>query len=214
MAAAGVGKRASIVLYSKALDVNSHQVRFVLAEKGVPVELVDITPDTSMASFAVINPYGTLPTLVDRDLVLHETNIIMEYLDERFPHPPLLPVYPVAKAKSRLRIYSINHDWYPLLHQIEQSNADQSTLAKQQLLSSLQSMGKLFSQHAFFMSDEFSLVDCCLAPLLWRLTMMGIDLEKQSKAVHNYAERVFKRASFKASLSDVERELQQTAVLA
>jgi RNA polymerase-associated protein len=121
-----------------------------------------------------MNPYGTVPTLIDRDLVLYESRIIMEYLDERFPHPPLLPVYPVARAETRKMMYRIEKDWYSLLLSTL-SEVDRQDIG-QQLLDSLVSLEPVFADKPYFLSDEFSLLDCALAPLLWRLPKLGIVL--------------------------------------
>jgi RNA polymerase-associated protein len=153
-----------------------------------------------------VNPYGTVPTLIDRDLVLYEANIIMEYLDERFPHPPLMPVYPVARAKTRLMMHRIEQDWYRLadLIMIEPENA----IVRQKLQDSLTSVAPLFETTAFFLSDEFSLLDCALTPLLWRLDSLGINLGQKGRAISQYAERIFARPCFKASLTETEEELR------
>jgi len=201
-------KRSVMTLYSGATDIYSHQVRIVLAEKGVSVDVLNVDVNNPSEDLIELNPYNTLPTLVDRDLVLYNANIIMEYLDERFPHPPLLPVYPVARARSRLMIYRIRHDWYTLMHRIEAGvDAD---VARKQLKDELLSLLPVFDNTPYFLSDEFSLVDCCLAPLLWRLPVLGIDMPSSAKALFNYMERVFSRDSFQVSLTETEREMQET----
>ena len=144
--------------------------------------------------------------------MLYETNIITEYLDERFPHPPLLPVYPVARAKSRQMIYRIERDWYPLLQQIESGlnnvkvtkPTESMHAAQKKLESSLASLAPLFAGKSFFLSDEFTLVDCCMAPLLWRLHRLDIKLAPMPSTIKEYEERLFKRPSFKATLNEVE----------
>ena len=157
-----------------------------------------------------INPYGTVPTLVDRDLVLYRSQIIMEYLDERFPHPPLLPVYPVARAKSRLMIARIDKDWYSLVEKIQFGDEEISQGARKQLQESLLSVVPVFMNSKFFLSEEFSLIDCCIAPILWRLPALGIELPAaKAKAIDAYAERVFERQAFQASLTDAEREMRE-----
>jgi RNA polymerase-associated protein len=158
-----------------------------------------------------LNPYNTVPTLVDRDLVLYDANIIMEYLDERFPHPPLLPVYPIARAKMRLLMFRIEQDWYSLVHKIENADNENTLKAARKALSTgLIGVARLFGEMPYFLSEEFTLVDCCLAPLLWRLPHLGIELPAaQSKAIYAYARRIFTRDSFIASLTEAERELPQ-----
>jgi stringent starvation protein A len=179
----------------------------VLAEKGIAVDVVDVDakslPDEAMEA----NPYGTVPTLVDRDLRLYESRIIMEYLDERFPHPPLLPVDPVSRANARLFMYRVEQDWYGLMGRIFQGTEAEAAAARKSLRDSLIATAPVFAAHPFFMSDEFSLVDCCVAPLLWRLPAMRIQLPDQARAVRTYMTRIFAWESFRASLTEAEREL-------
>jgi RNA polymerase-associated protein len=201
-----IAKRTIMSLYSDSDDVYSHQVRIVLAEKGVNVEIMAAKQGEVPSDLAAMNPYGTVPTLIDRELVLYEARIIMEYLDERFPHPPLLPVYPVARAETRKMMHRIEHDWYQLLQRILQDQGAQE--ARQQLNESLTSLEPVFADKLFFLSDEFSLLDCALAPLLWRLPRLGIEISSQSKGLHAYMQRLFKRESFQTSLSDAERQLR------
>jgi len=204
-----VAKRSSMTFFSDGKDPYSHRVRIVLAEKGVAVEIHDVDPDNIPEDIMSLNPYGTLPTLVDRDLVLYEPGIMMEYLDERFPHPPLLPVYPVARAESRLWSHRIQKDWCALADIIlANKNPEAVEAARKALRESLISTSPIFAEKPYFMSDEYSIVDCVTAPLLWRLPAMGIELpEKQTKHLQAYMERLFERESFQASLSEAEREM-------
>jgi stringent starvation protein A len=202
-------KRSIMTLYSGAIDIYSHRVRIVLAEKGVSVDVLHINHENPPQDLLEINPYSSVPTLIDRDLVLYEPCVIMEYLDERFPHPPLLPVYPIARAKSRLMLYRIEQDWINKMHQIQKSTKDsEKDAARKALRDSLITITPLFSEMPYFLSEDFSLLDCSIAPLLWRLQSLGIDLPKQTKPIREYSERVFKRDSFQASLSELERELR------
>jgi RNA polymerase-associated protein len=201
-----IAKRTIMSLYSDNDDVYSHQVRIVLAEKGVNVEVTPVKQGEVSKEFFSLNPYGTVPTLIDRDLVLYEARIIMEYLDERFPHPPLLPVYPVARAETRKMMHRIEHDWYSLLQRIHAGNgADE---ARRLLAESLMSLEPIFSDKPYFLSEEFSLLDCALAPLLWRLPHLGIEVPSDALGLQAYMQRLFKRDSFQVSLSDVERQLR------
>lgn len=201
-------KRSVMMLYSDPVDVQSHKVRFVLAEKGVSVDVVNIEDDTLCEELAEVNPYNSLPTLVDRELVLYSTDVILEYLDERFPHPPLLPVYPVARAKSRLMMYRIDRDWYPLIDDITQGDKDVAKDARNELLDSIITLAPVFADKPFFLSEEFSLVDCCVGVLLWRLPMLGIELpKKKAKPVIEYCKRLFDRSTFQASLTEAEQEI-------
>ncbi len=179
----------------------------VLAEKGIAVDVVDVDAKNLSAEVLEFNPYGTVPTLVDRDLRLYESRIIMEYLDERFPHPPLLPVDPVSRANARLFMYRINNDWYAMMDRYFKGSAQEQATARKELRDSLVTTAPIFAAHPFFMSDEFSLVDCCVAPLLWRLPAMGIELPDQAKAVRNYMTRIFAWEAFRSSLTEAEREL-------
>ncbi len=204
-----VAKRTIMSLYSDNDNIYSHQVRIVLAEKGVNVEIMPVKPGEASPELLAINPYGTVPTLIDRELVLYEARIIMEYLDERFPHPPLLPVYPVARAETRKMLHRIEQDWYSLLHQIQtEKNADE---ARQLLLESLTSLEPVFADKTYFLSDEFSLLDCALAPLLWRLPSLNVIISPDAKALNTYMQRLFKRDSFQSSLTETERQLREAA---
>jgi len=203
-----VAKRSSMTFYSDALDHYSHRVRIVLAEKGVTVEVVEVERGSRPAELADLNPYNSLPTLVDRDLVLYEPNVMMEYLDERFPHPPLLPVYPVARAQSRLLIHRIEKDWSSLVDKILHGRGNHDKQRKE-LTESLVSIAPIFAEKPFFMSDTFSIVDCCVAPILWRLPQLEIELpEKKVKPLLQYMDLLFERDSFQESLSEAERELR------
>ncbi|MDU8924851.1 stringent starvation protein SspA [Pasteurellaceae bacterium LIM206] len=196
-------KRSIMTLFSDKSDIYCHQVRIVLAEKGVAYETEVVDPQALSEDLMELNPYGTLPTLVDRDLVLFNSRIIMEYLDERFPHPPLMPVYPVARGKSRLLMLRIEQDWYPALALAEEGNDDQRANALKQLKEEMQAIAPIFSQTPYFMSEEFSLIDCYIAPLLWRMQNMGVEFSGNgSKALRAYMERVFSRDSFTQSLGN------------
>jgi RNA polymerase-associated protein len=201
-----------MTLFSDPMCQYSHRVRIVLAEKGVTVDIEDIDPKSVTEEILEANPYGTLPTLVDRDLALYESNVVMEYLDERFPHPPLLPVYPVARAESRLWIYRIERDWCVLIDQIKASpDGKKADAARKEFRESLVTIAGIFEEMPYFMSEEFTLVDCCLAPMLWRLPELGISLpnNRQVKPLHEYMERLFERPSFQESLTDLEREIRE-----
>jgi RNA polymerase-associated protein len=156
-----------------------------------------------------LNPYRTVPTLVDRELTLYESRIIMEYLDERFPHPPLMPVYPVARGTSRLMMHRIESDWYSLMFTVLRGNHQEADNARRQLREELLAVAPVFNEAPYFMSEEFSLVDCYLAPLLWRLPQMGIELAGAgAKELKGYMTRVFERDAFLASLTEAEREMR------
>jgi len=207
-----VAKRSSMTFFSDGADHYSHRVRIVLAEKGVAVDIVDCQDDELPEDVAALNPYNSLPTLLDRELVLFESNVMMEYLDERFPHPPLLPVYPVARAESRLYIYRIQRDWCSYADTIlnKKGSEDEIDAARKELRDSLVAISPIFQEKPYFMSEEFSLVDCVIAPILWRLPAMGIELpEAQCKPLIAYMDRLFDRESFQESLSEAEREIRE-----
>ncbi|MEC8882848.1 MAG: glutathione S-transferase N-terminal domain-containing protein [Pseudomonadota bacterium] len=202
-------KKSSITCLSDITgsDLNDHRARLVLAEKAVSVEVEYLDLEDPGEDFLNINPYHTLPVLIDRDLVLNQPNIIIEYLDERFPHPPLLPVYPVARAKTRLMIYRIEQDWYPLAEKI-MKNKDDST-AREALEGHLLKMIPAFKEMPYFLSQEFSLVDCTIAPILWRLKQMNIELPAKAQPIKDYAKRIFEKESFRNSLSEAEIEMNE-----
>lgn len=206
-----VTRRSSMTFYSDGSDHYSHRVRIVLAEKGVSVDVVNVTAANKPEDLADLNPYNSLPTLVDRELSLYESKIMMEYLDERFPHPPLLPVYPVARAQNRLLAYRIERDWCPHVDLLLSGKGKEAAVLKsrKELRDSLITIAPIFAEKPFFMSDEFSLLDCIAVPILWRLPALEIELpEKQCKAMLKYMERMFAREAFLASLSDAERDLR------
>jgi RNA polymerase-associated protein len=199
--------RGVMTLFSDPKCPYCHRVRMVLAEKKINIDVVDVDADDLPPEVLDANPYGTVPTLVDRDLVLYESRIVMEYLDERFPHPPLLPVDPVARANARLFMYRIDSDWYGLMGQISRGDADVAVRAREELRDGLTAAAPIFGASSFFMSEEFSLVDCVVAPLLWRLPMLGIELPSSAVAVTRYSTRIFEWPSFRRSLSEAEREM-------
>ncbi len=193
---ASVTKKCATVLYSDPACPISHCARIVLAEKGIPFEVVDVDGQGG--------PCGRVPTLVDRDLVLDDLRVMMEYLDERYPHPPLMPVDPVSRAMTRLVIYRVEKDWYSLIGDFEGDGAER---ARRKFAQDLADIAPLFAKKAFFVNDGFSLADCCMAPLLWRLPRYGVELP-QASPLMKYARRLFERETFKASLSPVEREMR------
>jgi stringent starvation protein A len=196
-------------LYSDPLDPASHAVRFVLAEKAINVEVHSFAPDERPEDLNHLNPYDSVLTLVDRELVLYEPQIIMEYLDERFPHPPLMPVDPVTRAHNRLYRYRIQRDIYDLAAVIERESGAKAEAARRSLRDHLTSIAPVFNQKPYFMADEYSLVDCFLAPVLWRLSRYQIKLSVQARPLRRYMDRLFEREAFEASLSEPEREFAE-----
>jgi RNA polymerase-associated protein len=201
-----------MTFFSDARDHYCHRVRMVLAEKGVSVDIFDVDAGNKPEELSEINPYNSVPTLLDRELVLYESTVIMEYLDERFPHPPLLPVYPVARAQSRLLIHRIEKDWSGRVDVLMAGKGRETLLdkARKELRESLLSIAPIFGEKPFFMSEEFTLVDCCVAPILWRLNVLDIKLpERSTKDMQKYMQRIFNRESFKASLTEEELEMNE-----
>ena len=208
-----VAKHSSMIFYSDGNDHYSQRVRLVLAEKGVAVEIIDVEPGNLPEDLVSLNPYNSLPTLVDRDLALYESTVIMEYLDERFPHPPLLPVYPVARAQSRLYVHRIQKDLCGYVDNIVAGRSKETVIdrSRKELKESLMAIVPIFSfsEKPYFMSEEFTLVDCCVGPILWRLPVLGIELPpKHGKPIHEYMDRIFQRDAFQASLSEAELDMR------
>jgi len=204
-------KRSVMTLFSDPQDLQSHRVRFVLAEKNVTCDIVDVDPLDLPEDVIDLNPYASTPTLVDRELVLFEPRIIMEYLDERFPHPPLLPVDPVSRANARLYTHRVERDWLDPAAEIL-AGGKNAVKARKELRESLTASAPIFAANPFFMSDEFSLVDATIAPLLWRLPILGIEFGGPiAKAVTTYANSLFMRPAFLASLTEAERDMRQAA---
>jgi RNA polymerase-associated protein len=182
----------------------------VLAEKNINIEVISVAGPDMPEDLVDLNPYHSVPTLVDRDLVLYDSRVIVEYLDERFPHPPLMPVDPVTRAQFRLALYRIERDWYSVAEEMDETaDSKRMTKLRKVLKESILSSAEIFSARRFFLSDEFSLVDCTIAPLLWRLPDYGVDLGDSAPALRKYMDEVFSRRSFQESLTELEHEMRQ-----
>ena len=207
-----INKRTSMALFSDAGDHYCQRVRIVLEEKGISSEIIDVNKNKLSDEILEVSPYATLPVLVDRDVALYDSVTLMEYLDERFPHPPLLPVYPVSRANMRLYIKRINNDWCSLFDSLvnDKLKEAQEKKMKKQLKSLILSTNPIFKEKPYFMNEEFSLVDCCIAPILWRLPQVGIDIPKdaKNKPINDYMKKVFTRKAFLSSLTEIEREIR------
>ena len=197
-----------MTLYSGTTDPYSHRTRIVLYEKDVECQVVLVDVKKKPRELSDLNPYDTVPTMIDRDLVLYESLIINEYLDERLPHPPLMPVDPVSRGKARLMLMRFDRDWYSLIADIEGPDKKNAQRARNIIRDGLTVISPLFKDQLYVLGEEFSLVDCSLAPLLWRLPMYGIELPRQARPIVDYAERLFERKSFKLSLTETEQELR------
>ena len=210
-----LSRRTSMALFSDPSDHYCHRVRIVLAEKGISSEMIESSKDNIDPEILELSPYATLPVLVDRDVCLFDSVTLMEYLDERFPHPPLLPVYPVLRANIRLYIKRIELDWGSRFDQLADGNLKEAQAKKvrQELKSLVVSSCALLKEKPFFMNDEFSLVDCCIAPMLWRLPSVGIEIpnDAKHKPLNLYMKRVFTMPSFIESLTELEREMREVS---
>ena len=185
----------------------SHCARLVVHEKGVPADIEFFDPNEPPEDLLELNPNGTAPTFVERDLVLYDARIIMEYLDERFPHPALHQMDPVSRANARMLIKRIDQEWYPLLEEIQQNGEKKSAKAKKMLRESLLAAAPVFEATPYFMSEEYSLIDCVMAPFLWRLPSVNVDIAGLGKGITSYANRLFSRKAFQDSLTAQEKEM-------
>ena len=198
----------TMTLYSNPNCAQSHRVRIVLGEKDLVFNVVDVDYGENNEDLVALNPNNSTPTFVDRNLVLYESRVIMEYLDERFPHPPLMPVDPVVRAKTRMVLHYIEKDLYGLLDDIKSTGEKKSSSAKEKLKDNLMLSLDFIQGKKFFLRDDFSIIDCSMAPILWRLPEYEIELPKTAKPLLKYAERLFKRSSFLENLSEQEEEIR------
>ena len=202
-------RRSVMTLFSRPTDIHSHRTRLVLAEKNINIEIATVIGNDLPEDLMDLNPYHTVPTLVDRDLTLYDSRVIIEYLDERFPHPPLMPVDPVMRAQFRLAVFRIETDWYSFAEEAEAGvEYKLGTKSRKLLRESILQSAELFAAKPYFLSDEFSLVDATIAPVLWRLPMYGIELGSAAEAIEAYMQRVFARKSFQKSLTELEQEMR------
>ncbi len=203
---------ASTTLYSAQQELESHAVRFVMAHKSIECEVLELKFDEIPEEILELNPCQTLPTLFDRGMVLYDLSVIMEYLDERFPFPPLLPVDPIEKAEKRLLIYRFTRAkgcWYELVNTVLNDNKKAADAARKTLYGSLIELLPLFSHKPYFKSESMTLVDACIAPILWRLGLLGITLGDKAKPIALYANRLFEKEGFHDSLTFVEKDFNQ-----
>jgi RNA polymerase-associated protein len=199
-----------MTLFSSPSDAWSHRVRIVLAEKGLSIETIDVDPARLPEDLLDLNPYHSVPTLVDRDLVLYDSRVIIDYLDERFPHPPLMPIDPITRAQFRVALYRLERDWYGFAREIEADPVGKAgAQARKVLGEAISASAEVFRAKPFFLSDEFSLVDATIAPILWRLPVYGIELPAQAQPIVRYMNSLFARPGFRASLSVAERVMRR-----
>ncbi len=195
-----------MTMFSDPDCIHSHRVRLVLSEKGIQAEIESCDPDNKPEDLVQLNPSNSLPTLIDRDLVLYDARVVVEYLDERYPHPPFMPVDPVSRARTRLALFRIESDWYAFLPALE-AGGELAETARHQMAESLTAAADVFAAMPYFLSDDFSMLDATLAPLLWRLNHYGVELPAAAAPIVEYTKRVFDRPGFQASLTNREREL-------
>ncbi len=206
MTSAIINRKTIMALYSGTDCLYSHGCRIVLNEKEIECEVIYTDPLDTCEELAEINPYNDTPTLLDRDLVLFDPFIINEYLDERLPHPPLMPVDPVTRAKVRLMIKRIDRDWMSKLEHIDEE--DKRDQIRKDIYDGLISISPLLLERPYLLGEDYSMVDVFIAPMLWRLPFYDIQLPKQAKVVEEYAERIFERESFQASLTEFEKDMR------
>lgn len=203
-------KRSGLLLLTSPQYVESHRIRIITHEKMLDIDYIDIDPDKVPEDVLEINPTGSIPTLIDRELVLFDARVISEYIDERFPHPALMPIEADARAKIRLMLYQIEQHWYPYVNDLEHNRVSVPRRKKilKELRDNILLMTPFFKIAPFLLSDCLTLLDCGVLPVLWRLPALGIELPKEAQAIMNYMNRMFEREGFQASLSDYERGLR------
>ncbi|MEO8998108.1 MAG: glutathione S-transferase N-terminal domain-containing protein [Rhodanobacter sp.] len=200
--------RTVLTLYTTVDDIQCHRARLVLAAKGVSYERVLVDPGKPPEDLIDLNPYASTPTLIDRDLILFDTAVVCEYLDERYPHPPLMPIDPQSRARLRVAAVRIEKDWLPEVDTIRAGGRPVEAARKrlrEQLLATL----PLFKASKFFLNPEMSLVDCMVAPVIWRLPWLGVELGREGKPIVDYGERLFHSQGFARSMTDQEKAMRQ-----
>lgn len=197
--------RNTLTLFSALDCVVCHRVRLVLAAKGVTYDMVPVDPAKPPDDLLELNPYHSVPTLVERDLVLYSASVVSEYLDERYPHPPLMPVDPLSRARLRLSMLRLEHDWVPQVQAIQAGNKVQAEAARKRLKEHVMAALPLFKVSKFFLNTEMSLADCALAPIIWRLPSLGVALPKDAKLIEDYGARIFRNPGFARSMTAEER---------
>lgn len=202
-------RHPTITLLSSPLDVFSHCCRIVLLEKDVEYNVQYVSADDDPSKVGEHNPYGETPTLIDRDVVLYGMWVVIEYLDERFPHPPLMPADPISRAKTRLIVSRLTRDWLQPVSDLDETSTPKPSVKLQRSLrDGLLALAPIFSTRPHFFGADYTIIDAYFAPLLWRLPALGIELPKQAEPLIQYSERLFNRPSFYASMSDQELELR------
>lgn len=204
--------RNALTLFSSVDDVLCHRVRLVLAAKGVSYDLVAVDPQAPPEDLIDLNPYHSVPTLVERDLVLYAASVVSEYIDERYPHPPLMPIDPLSRARLRLAMLRIEHDWVPQVQAVQMGNKQQAEAGRKRLKELLTASVPLFKASKFFLNNDMSLADCAMAPIIWRLQSLDVPLPKDGKPIEDYGNRIFRSPGFVRSLTPQERALRDLPV--
>jgi len=201
--------RNTLTLFSSVDDVLCHRARLVLAAKGVTYDFVPVDPQSPPEDLIDLNPYHSVPTLVERELVLYAASVVSEYLDERYPHPPLMPVDPLSRARLRLATLRIEHDWVPQVQAIQLGTKQQAEAGRRRLTELLTAAIPLFKASKFFLNPEMSLADCAMAPIIWRLRALDVALPKDAKVIEDYGNRIFRNPGFLRSLTPQEKMLRE-----
>jgi stringent starvation protein A len=196
-------------LYSGTVDPFSHRCRIVLFEKGMDFEVIDVDLINKSEDLAILNPYGSVPVLVERDLILSEANIINEYIDERFPHPQLMPADPVMRAKARLALYEFERDLFVHVKDLEAGIEEKAEGARKAIAENLTMLAPILTRQKFLMGDDYSMLDVAVTPLLWRLTHYGIELPNQAMSVLKYAEKLFSRPLYAEAMTPSEKAMRK-----
>lgn len=198
-----------MTLYSGTTDPYSHRCRIVLFEKGMDFQVIDVDVYNKPEDLAVMNPYNKVPVLVERDLILYEANIINEYIDERFPHPQLMPADPVMRARARLFLHRFEQELFCYIDGLESGVAKTVEKARAAVRENLTQIAPVFTKQKFMLGDEFSMLDVAIAPLLWRLEHYGIQLDKDAVPLMKYAERLFSRPAYSEAMTPSEKAMRK-----
>ena len=196
-------------LYSGTTCPFSHRCRFVLYEKGMDFQVIDVDMYNKPEDIAVMNPYNRLPVLVERDLILYESNIINEYIDEHFPHPQLMPADPVMRARARLMLYNMEVELFSQIEALESGKEKQVERSRQHVTDRLIELAPAFTKTKYMLGDDFTMLDVAIAPFLWRLDRYGIKLGKTAAPLMKYAERIFSRLAFIEALTPSEKVMRK-----
>lgn len=198
-----------MTLYSGTTDPYSHRCRIVLFEKGMDFQVIDVDLANKPEDLAIINPHNTVPVLVERDLVLEQANIINEYIDERFPHPQLMPADPVMRARARLFLHNFEEQLFDHIKDLESDNQKAAEKARATIRDNLTQIVPLFTKQEYILGDDFSMLDVAISPLLWRLGHYGIELPKQAAPLLKYAERIFSRPAYIEAMTPSEKAMRK-----